>query len=76
MAMVKVKSHTRSGSKVNSYTRSSAYRVGDCSPKGIAKNFVTATKQTPVPKAITTGNKVLDYVAQSKVAKKHQLQAA
>lgn len=73
MPMVKVKSQTRNGSKVNSYTRSSgnsSYRVGDYSPKGIVKNFITATEQTPVPKAITSGNKVLDYVIQSKIAQK------
>lgn len=42
MSMVKVKSHTRGGSKVSSYTRnsgSSSNRVGDCSIKGVVKKF-------------------------------------
>ncbi|MCQ2735439.1 MAG: hypothetical protein MJ212_05785 [Alphaproteobacteria bacterium] len=42
----------------------------NCSVKGIVKNFRTATKQTPVPKAITTGNRVLDGILQSRALNK------
>ena len=73
MSVVKVRSHIRNGHRVNSYSRSSRkspYRQGDCSPRGIIKNFRTATKQTQITKAITTGNKALDFIIQSKLMKK------
>ena len=41
----------------------------DCTPRGVAKNFLTITKETKVPKTISTGSKVLDFIAQSKIAK-------
>ncbi|MBQ2883433.1 MAG: hypothetical protein IJE43_06650 [Alphaproteobacteria bacterium] len=40
----------------------------DCTPLGVAKNFITIAKETQVPKTITTSSKVLDFVAQSKIA--------
>ena len=49
--------------------RKSAYN-NDCSVKGIIKNFRTATKQTPVPKTISTGNRVLDGILQSRALNK------
>lgn len=70
MAMVKVKSHTRSGNKVSSYTRSSgtssaSKRVGDCSPKGVAKKFKELGYMT---KGKTfTGNSALDSIVKSKI---------
>ena len=42
----------------------------DCSVKGIVKNFRTATKQTSVPKTISTGNRILDSILQSRVLNK------
>ena len=41
----------------------------DCTSKGFAKNFLTITKETKVPKTISTGSKVLDFIAQSKITK-------
>ena len=70
MSMVKVKSHTRNGSKVSSYIRNSggssnSKRVGDCSPKGIAKKFKELGYMT---KGKTfTGNSALDSIVKSKV---------
>jgi hypothetical protein len=49
--------------------RKSAYN-NDCSVKVIIKNFRTATKQTPVPKTISTGNRVLDGILQSRALNK------
>lgn len=66
--MVKVKSHTRGGSKVSSYTRnsgSSSNRVGDCSIKGVVKKFKELGYMT---KGKTfTGNSMLDSVVKSKI---------
>lgn len=74
MAMVKVKSHTRSGNKVNSYTRSSgtssvSKRVGDCSPKGVAKKFKELGYMTKISPGISTGNKFIDKFVAKGVAK-------
>lgn len=68
--MVKVKSHTRSGSKISSYTRnsgasSSTKRTGDCSPKGVTKKFKELGYMT---KGKTfTGNSALDGIVKSKI---------
>ena len=39
----------------------------DCTPFGVAKNFTTITKETKIPKTISTGSSVLDFIAQSKI---------
>lgn len=67
MAMVKVKSHTRNGGKVSSYTRgsggsSNSKRVGDCSPKGVAKKFKELGYMTKISPGISTGNKIADKI--------------
>ena len=41
----------------------------DCTPLGVAKNFTTITKETKIPKTISTGSTVLDFIAQTKIAK-------
>lgn len=74
MAMVKVKSHTRSGSKISSYTRnsstsSSPKRNGDCSPKGMAKKFKELGYMTKISPGISTGNKFIDKIVAKGVAK-------
>lgn len=72
MSMVKVKSHTRNGSKVSPYTRSSSSssnRVGDCSPKGVAKKFKELGYMTKISPGISTGNKLVDKVVAKGVAK-------
>lgn len=74
MSMVKVRSHIRNGSKVNSYTRSSSgyssvKRVGDCSPKGIAKKFKELGYMTEISPGISTGNKIADKIIAKGVAK-------
>lgn len=74
MAMVKVKSHTRNGGKVSSYTRSSggssnSKRVGDCSPKGVAKKFKELGYMAKISPGISTGNKIADKIIAKGVAK-------
>lgn len=65
--MVKVKSHTRSGNKVSSYTRNSgtssaSKKAGDCSPKGVAKKFKELGYMAKISPGISTGNKFIDKV--------------
>lgn len=72
MAIVKVKSHTRSGNKVNSYARNSgtssaSKRVGDCSPKGVAKKFKEIKGKTSVKSEASTGYKFIDKVILPKI---------
>lgn len=67
MAMVKVKSHTRSGNKVNSFTRNSgtssaSKRVGDCSPKGVVGRAVKVYKMSDTKNPIKTGKPIVDFV--------------
>lgn len=42
----------------------------DCSVKGITSNFIKIRKDATVPKTLTTGNKMLDYVLQSRISSK------
>lgn len=70
--MVNVKSHTRSGYKVSSYTRNSgassvSKRVGYCSPKGVAKKFKQIKGKTSVKSEASTGNKFIDKVILPKI---------
>lgn len=74
MAMVKVKSHTRSGSKVSSYTKNSgssstSKRIGDCSTKDVAKKFKELGYMTKISPGISTGNKFIDKIVAKGAAK-------
>lgn len=64
MAMVKVKSHTSNTSR----TSSSSKRVGDCSPKGVAKKFKELGYMTKISPGISTGNKFIDKFVAKGVA--------
>ncbi len=54
--------------KLSTSTKASPRYNNDCSAKGIASNFIKIRKDAAVPKTLTTGNKMLDYVLQSKIA--------
>lgn len=74
MSVIKVKSHTRNGGKVSPYTRgsggsSNSKRVGDCSPKGVAKKFKELRYMTKISSGISTGNKFIDKVVAKGAAK-------
>lgn len=51
-------------------TKISSRYNNDCSMKGVAKNFMKIRKDAAVEKTLTTGNKMLDHVIQSKVSGK------
>lgn len=74
MAVVKVSSYSRGGTKVKSHKRgraSSSSGIGDCSKEGIKKKYKEVSKVMDMPKSkISTGNKMLDYVLKSKLTKK------
>lgn len=66
MAMVKVKLNKKSGNKISPYTKNSgassvSKKVGDCSPKGVAKKSVEVYKKANVKNPIKTGNLAVDY---------------
>lgn len=66
MSMVKVKSHTRNGSKVSSYTRNSggssnSKRVGNCSPKGGISRAVKVYKMSDAKNPVKTGKPIVDF---------------
>ena len=54
--------------KLSTSTKASPRYNNDCSAKGIASNCIKIRKDAAVPKTLTTGNKMLDYVLQSKIA--------
>ncbi len=56
--------------KLTTSTRTSSRHNNDCSAKGIASNFMKIRKDAAIPKTLTTGNKMLDYVLQSRIASK------
>lgn len=43
--------------------------IQDCSPASFAKNFITASKDTQIPKTLTTGIKPLDAAIESRLTK-------
>lgn len=56
--------------KLSTSTKAASRYNNDCSAKGIVSNFLKIRKDAAVPKTLTTGNKMLDYVLQSRVASK------
>ncbi len=51
-------------------TLTSSRYNNDCIMKGVAKNFIKIRKDASVEKTLTTGNKMLDHIVQSKVSSK------
>lgn len=43
--------------------------IQDCSPASFVKNFITASKDTQIPKTLTTGIKPLDAAIESRLTK-------
>lgn len=43
--------------------------IQDCSPASFVKNFITASKDTQIPKTLTTGIKPLDTAIESRLTK-------
>ena len=72
MPTVHVKSHTRNGNKVNSYTRSAPAK--NCTLKGIYNKSKEVYKKSNVKNPIKTGNKVIDFaIGRQPLAKKWNL---
>ena len=61
--MAKAKPQTRNGNKVKSYDRNTSFsnRVGNCTPKGIAKKSVEVYKKANVKNPAKTGNTAIDF---------------